>query len=214
LNGTSKGIQDKIQERRRKLLLDDVPFSIKKHLAGPYEKREAVSEDRSATVTRPTWTPPVQPRLREENTSASALTAPGPPVRSGPQLERGMAVRNGSGAIFNGSRRVLKQGEAPEGAEEVTRMRETPVLPRQREAKLKQRRVVGPERVLELQPEQPQRRDHNFHNPPVSAADPHRLPRDEAEIRPFSNDESATKGVRRRISKKREGRTDRPWKRR
>ena len=40
LNGTSKGIQDKIQERRRKQLLDDVPFSIKKHLAGLSTKNE------------------------------------------------------------------------------------------------------------------------------------------------------------------------------
>ena len=45
LNGTSKAIQEKIQERRRKQLL-----------AGPYEKTSA-HEKRSATVLRPTWTP-------------------------------------------------------------------------------------------------------------------------------------------------------------
>ncbi len=42
LNGASEGIQEKIQERRRKLLLDDVPLSIKKNLAGPYQRTATV----------------------------------------------------------------------------------------------------------------------------------------------------------------------------
>ena len=116
-----------------------------------------------------------------------------------------MAVRNGSGAILNGSRRVLKQGEAPEGAREDTSRHV-----KQREAKLKQRRIGELER-------QPQERvptgDHPEHNP----QDHHRIQRDEAESRPFSNDhegpavETAARGVRRRISKKRAAKADQPW---
>ena len=45
MNGTSKAIQEKIEERRRKKLL-----------AGPYEKTSS-HDQRSATVTRPDWTP-------------------------------------------------------------------------------------------------------------------------------------------------------------
>jgi hypothetical protein len=47
LKGTTKAIQDKIEERRRQRLS-----------AGPYEKTTHFDE-RSATVTRPAWTPPL-----------------------------------------------------------------------------------------------------------------------------------------------------------
>ena len=204
LNGTSKGIQVKIQERRRKLFLDDVPLSIKKNLAGPYQ--------RTATVEYPV-------SQRTDDGVVAAVGDKGPPLEDSKNLSPYKVNGESPKPTGRRSQTVIRPDWTPPVQ---PRLRETPVLPRQREAKLKQQRVVGPERVLALQPKQPQQRDHNSHNPTVSAADPYRAQREKAEIRPCSNDEiaeaaaappvgdSAARGVRRRISKKRAATPDRP----
>ena len=46
MEGTSKSIQETIQQRRRKQLLDDVPLSIKKNVSGPYTRSAPAQENK------------------------------------------------------------------------------------------------------------------------------------------------------------------------
>ena len=199
LNGTSRAIQEKIEERRRKKLL-----------AGPYEK-SSEHDKRSATVIRPSELE----ETRADDGGVAAVGDAGPPREESNDLWPSKIYGETPDPTGRRSQAVIQPIVQPKLREETVMW--------ERRGKLKQRRVGEHERghlrdqqnetgEQEARPQQQQQPtededhpDNNRHN---------RTHRDKAETDPSSNDpilSTPVAGVHRRINKKRAAKPGRPW---